>query len=68
MVIKRSISIQGHRTSFSIEDEFYSELLRIAHELEIPLSRLIARIDRERIPGQNLSSALRLDVLENLKG
>ena len=64
---KRSITIQGHRTSYSLEDAFQNELQQIADRENIPLARLIARIDRERSPGTNLSSALRIHVLENVK-
>ena len=64
---KRSITIQGHRTSYSLEDAFQNELQQIADRENIPLARLITRIDRERSPGTNLSSALRIHVLENVK-
>ncbi|WP_075996820.1 ribbon-helix-helix domain-containing protein [Salaquimonas pukyongi] len=64
---KRSISIQGHRTSYSLEDAFQAELQKIAGQEGISVARLIARIDRERSRGINLSSALRLHVLEYLK-
>ena len=63
MIRKRSIAIHGHRTSVSLEDEFWKALLRIADEGNIPLARLIAVIDGARAPGDNLSSALRLHVL-----
>ena len=64
---KRSITIEGHRTSYSLEDAFQDELQKIADREQIPLARLIARIDRERATGTNLSSALRIHVLEDLR-
>ncbi|MDJ0614853.1 MAG: ribbon-helix-helix domain-containing protein [Rhizobiaceae bacterium] len=64
---KHSISIRGHRTSFSLEDEFWTELQKIAYAAEVPVARLITRIDADRQPDQNLSSALRLHVLTKLK-
>ena len=64
---KRSITIEGHRTSYSLEDPFQAVLQLIADRENIPLARLIARIDRERIAGTNLSSALRIHVLEQLR-
>ncbi|MCO5133348.1 MAG: ribbon-helix-helix domain-containing protein [Phyllobacteriaceae bacterium] len=64
---KRSITIEGHRTSYSLEDPFQVELQLIADRENIPLARLIARIDRERTDGTNLSSALRIHVLEQLR-
>ncbi len=60
---KRSISLSGHRTSYSIEDEFQSALLEIAQRQSIPLARLIASIDDARGTNSNLSSALRIAVL-----
>ena len=67
MLRKHSISIHGHKTSYSLEDEFHLELTRIADQNNIPLSRMITRIDSIRKPGINLSSALRLHVLNDLK-
>ncbi|MEO4000114.1 ribbon-helix-helix domain-containing protein [Mesorhizobium sp. CAU 1732] len=63
-VIKRSISIRGHRTSFSLEQPFYAELLRIAAERNVPLAGLVGQVDAERARDTNLSSALRLFVLD----
>ena len=64
---KRSVTIRGHATSYSVEDEFQAELTRIALARGVPLARLIARIDTERAAGTNLSSAVRLFVLKQLK-
>lgn len=66
-VRKRSVSIGGHRTSYSIEDAFQAELNGIAETRGISLAALIAEIDAERDPETNLSSALRLFVLAELK-
>lgn len=63
MISKRSLSIQGHRTSISVEDAFWDELKRIALRDGVNLSQLVARVDAERAPSTNLSSALRLFVL-----
>ncbi|MEM7462980.1 MAG: ribbon-helix-helix domain-containing protein [Pseudomonadota bacterium] len=67
MLKKHSITIRGHRTSFSIEDEFYRELLALAETENKPLARLVSQIDERRSPDTNLSSAIRLRVLEALK-
>jgi len=64
---KHSISIRGHRTSYSLEKEFYTELKRIADEQHTPLATLITRLDEARSPETNLSSCLRLFVLEEIK-
>lgn len=63
-VTKRSVSIRGHRTSFSIEQPFYDDLLRIAAQKDIALARLVGEIDEARSRDTNLSSALRLHVLD----
>ena len=62
-VIKRSIHIDGHKTSISLEDAFWNILKDIAHERGESLSHLIASINANR-QFPNLSSALRLFVLE----
>jgi predicted DNA-binding ribbon-helix-helix protein len=64
-VKKRSVTLNGHRTSYSIEDEFYTLLLEMASQQYIALARLIASIDETRAPTTNLSSALRLAVLRH---
>ena len=66
-VVKRSLTIGGHRTSISLEAPFHAELERIAAERTTSLSALIATIDADRDPQTNLSSAIRLFVLADLK-
>lgn len=61
---KRSVTIRGHRTSFSIEDAFWTCLKRMARERDLSLSALIAEIDDGRDESDNLSSRLRLAVLD----
>lgn len=65
-VIKRSVTIAGHRTSISLETEFWTELQRIAKARGLSINALIAELDATR-GGHNLSSALRLAVLTDLK-
>ncbi|MDI1286279.1 MAG: ribbon-helix-helix domain-containing protein [Reyranella sp.] len=70
---KRSVTIDGHRTSISLEDAFWTELSAIARQRGLSLNALVAEIDRARgtlqgvDKGGNLSSALRLHVLDELK-
>jgi predicted DNA-binding ribbon-helix-helix protein len=64
LVRKRSVTIRGHRTSFSLEQPFYDELLVIAAERRMPLAALVAEIDAARRRDANLSSALRIHVLD----
>jgi len=65
-VVKRSIVIDGHKTSVSLEDAFWSDLKEIAHAQRATLSGLVAKIDEARQHG-NLSSAIRLFVLEHFR-
>ena len=67
MIKKRSVSLHGHRTSFSIEDEFFQILETMAKAQSIPLARLIANIDEARAANSNLSSALRLAALASVR-
>lgn len=60
--MKRSISIAGHRTSVSIEDDFWAALGEIARARGISSAALIAEIDKTR-GSANLSSAVRSYVL-----
>ncbi|MFB2550795.1 ribbon-helix-helix domain-containing protein [Ensifer soli] len=68
MIRKHSATLHGHRTSISLEEAFWSELRRLAAERAMPLARLIAEVDDKRAAGANLSSALRLHVLDALRG
>ncbi|NGO62845.1 aryl-sulfate sulfotransferase [Rhizobium daejeonense] len=67
MIHKHSITLRGHRTSFSLENPFMDELRMIADERDLALAALITEIDEVRDPTANLSSALRLYVLNWLK-
>ena len=62
---KRSLTIAGHRTSVSLEEAFWRRLKRLAQARGLSLSALVAEIDRA--PHTNLSSALRVYVLESLE-
>lgn len=66
-VRKRSIAIRGHRTSYSLEQAFFDELTRIAAVKAQPLAALVAEIDAARPRDSNLSSALRVFVLDWVK-
>ena len=65
-VVKRSIVVDGHKTSVSLEDAFWADLKEIAYARRLTLSKLVAGIDATRKQG-NLSSAIRLFVLEHLQ-
>ena len=63
-VAKRSIVIAGHKTSISLEDEFWNGLRGIAESRHRTLSALVAEINQKR--QGNLSSAIRVFVFGHL--
>jgi predicted DNA-binding ribbon-helix-helix protein len=63
-VRKRSVTIRGHRTSFSLEDAFFDIVALMAKAGGLSLSAQICRIDEARGRETNLSSALRLAALD----
>ncbi|KAB0681933.1 ribbon-helix-helix domain-containing protein [Aureimonas leprariae] len=65
--MKRSVSIQGHQTSISVEDAFWTEFRAISARQNRALASLIAEIDAARPADANLSSAIRLFVLADLR-
>ncbi|MGA0563392.1 ribbon-helix-helix domain-containing protein [Ancylobacter sp. VNQ12] len=65
-VVKRSIVIAGHKTSVSLEDQFWDALKEIAGSRRTTLSDIVASIDAGRNQG-NLSSAIRLYVLAHFR-
>ena len=67
LIVKCSIVLAGHKTSVSLEDEFWTTLKEIASDRRMTLSELISGIDKQRQHG-NLSSALRLFVLDYYRG
>lgn len=63
--VKRSFSIDGHRTSISLEAAFWTALKDAAIEDRMPLAVLIATIDKDR-GGAGLSSAVRVWLLQRM--
>ncbi|WP_010138738.1 ribbon-helix-helix domain-containing protein [Oceanicola sp. S124] len=61
--VKRSLTLQGHRTSVSLEDEFWKEFRRLATLADKPVNQLAAEIDQGRGVDIGLASAIRLYVL-----
>ena len=64
-LLKRSVSLSGHRTSVALEAEFWAVLEALAEAADCTLSTLIARIDRERDQQRPLASALRVHALRH---
>jgi predicted DNA-binding ribbon-helix-helix protein len=65
-VVKRAISIDGYKTSVSLEDSFWSGLKEIARARGATVSQTVKEIDKTRQQG-NLSSAIRLFVLDQVR-
>ena len=62
MLIKKSITIRNHRTSLSLEKEFWDSLKIIAKEQGCSLETLIAKIDSNR--KTSLASSIRVYLLK----
>jgi predicted DNA-binding ribbon-helix-helix protein len=65
-VIKRSVIINGHKTSVSLEQPFWNIVRDIAHDERTTVSAVLRRIDEAR-QHANLSSAVRVYVLEHTR-
>jgi predicted DNA-binding ribbon-helix-helix protein len=61
-VPKRSVIVNGHKSSLSVEQEFWTATKEIARSRDQTLSQLVTEVDASR-EHSNLSSALRLFVL-----
>lgn len=61
--IKRSLTLRGHRTSVSLEDDFWRAFRDIANEKDVPINALAAQIDADRDLEAGLATAIRLYVL-----
>jgi predicted DNA-binding ribbon-helix-helix protein len=62
--VKRSFTISGHRTSISLEKQFWDALKAIAAEEGASVASLIGRVDKTRGEG-GLSSAVRVWILQH---
>ncbi|CUJ29273.1 ribbon-helix-helix domain-containing protein [Cognatishimia activa] len=65
--VKRSLTLKGHRTSVSLEDDFWKAFRDIAAEKNLPINVLAAKIDAERDLDTGLASAIRLYVLHHFR-
>lgn len=64
---KRSLTLRGHRTSVSLEDEFWDAFRDIAAKDGRAINELAAEIDEERGLENGLASAIRLFILARLR-
>ena len=65
-VVKRSIVVAGHKTSVSLEEEFWNSMKEISSTRDITRADLVSEIDKARRQG-SLSSASRLYVLDHFR-
>lgn len=65
-VPKRSVIVNGHKTSVSLEEEFWQAMLDLAQRRCLSVNALVSEIDNGE--KANLSSAIRLAVLRDLQG
>lgn len=67
--VKRSLTLRGHRTSVSLEEEFWQAFRTIAAKRRVPVNELASQIDAERDAElTGLASAIRVFVLNNVMG
>ena len=65
---KRSLTLRGHRTSVSLEDEFWTAFQNIARRQNRSVNSLAAEIDERRGIGRaSLASSIRVFVLRYLQ-
>ena len=64
--VKRSLTLRGHRTSVSLEDEFWQVFREIARSDGKTINELAAEIDAERGTEAGLASAIRVFVLRRM--
>jgi predicted DNA-binding ribbon-helix-helix protein len=66
-LIKKSFTIGNHRTSISLEPEFWDALEIKANEQDVSLSKLVLKIDNEKPKDyNNLASYIRIWVLKKI--
>ena len=63
---KRTVKIDGHITSVFLETEFWEEILKLSKKEKTTPDKIISKIDKTKNTS-NLSSAIRLYVLNHLK-
>jgi len=64
---KHSLTLQGHRTSVSLEQEFWRAFCAIARERGQAINQLAVEIDGARPEDTGLATAIRLFVLADLQ-
>lgn len=65
--VKHSLTLRGHRTSVTLEPEFWQAFRTIAADSGTAINALAAEIDAARGPDLGLASAIRLHVLRHYR-
>ena len=66
-LLKKSFTIGNHRTSISLEPEFWDALEKKAKEQDVSLSKLVLKIDNEKPKDyNNLASYIRIWILRKI--
>ncbi len=65
--VKHSLTLRGHRTSVSLEDEFWQAFRDISADKGISINVLAAEIDVDRGTEMGLASAIRIYVLRHFR-
>lgn len=66
--VKHSLTLRGHRTSVSLEEEFWQAFRAIATERGLTLNQLAVEVDEARAGDVGLASAIRVFVLKRYRG
>ncbi len=66
--VKHSLTLRGHRTSVSLESEFWQAFRDIAAERGVTLNQLAIEIDEQRSGDVGLASAIRVFLLNRYRG
>ncbi len=66
--VKHSLTLRGHRTSVSLEAEFWQAFRDIATERGVTLNQLAIDVDEGRSGDVGLASAIRVFVLNRYRG
>lgn len=67
VLVKRSFTLAGHRTSVALEEEFWQALTALAAQQRQSLAALVADVDAARQAHRPLASALRVHALQRLR-
>ena len=64
---KHSLTLKGHRTSVTLEPEFWAAFREISAKEGKPINALASEVDAGRDPETGLASAIRVFVLARFR-